>query len=280
MKNAMNDASSEVSNRHILHAGFDLFKKPEEMILTKSYLYNNMIIFILGGSLKIYSAHKEMQSIEEQYMVFLKMYEKYTYVIAPYSKILVFTFDSLAIDELLCFRAQYDLLPEPNFECIELKIIEPLFTFLKLLTQYQEMDYLDYTLYMSKRYELFYLLKSIYSRDELGRFFYLLITHPSEFEKQVSANYMKVKNVKELATLLGYGINSFRVKFKETFGMPAYQWLLNEKAKRILKCLTTKGDEFRDIIDEFGFSSHSHFYKFCKTQFGFTPEELKKKLNK
>ncbi len=46
---------------------------------------------------------------------------------------------------------------------------------------------------------------------------------------------MKVKNVKELANLMGYGINSFRVKFKENFGIPAYQWLLNEKAKRIFK---------------------------------------------
>ena len=78
---------------------------------------------------------------------------------------------------------------------------------------------------------------------------------------------------------MGYGINSFRVKFKKNFGIPSYQWLLNEKAKRILKCLTTEGEDFKSIIDDFDFSSHSHFYKFCKTQFGLTPEELKKKLN-
>ena len=88
-----------------------------------------------------------------------------------------------------------------------------------------------------------------------------------------------ISYVKELANLMGYGINSFRVKFKENFGIPAYQWLLNEKAKRILKCLTTEGEDFKSIIDDFDFSSHSHFYKFCKTQFGLTPEELKKKLN-
>ena len=126
---------------------------------------------------------------------------------------------------------------------------------------------MNYNLYLAKREELFYLLKTVYPSKDLGHFFYLLANHPSEFEKQVAENYMKVKNVKELANLMGYGINSFRVKFKENFGIPAYQWLLNEKAKRILKCLTTEGEDFKSIIDDFDFSSHSHFYKFCKTQF-------------
>lgn len=279
MKSTINNAPSEIPNSQSLHAGFDLLIKPEGIDLTESYLYNNMIFFILDGSVKIYSPHTQTKSIGEPHMLFLKGHEKYTYEITPCSQILAFTFDSLTIDELFCFRAQHDLLPESSFEWIELKIIEPLYSFLKLLIQYLEKNYLNYNLYLAKREELFYLLKTVYPSKDLGHFFYLLANHPSEFEKQVAENYMKVKNVKELANLMGYGINSFRVKFKENFGIPAYQWLLNEKAKRILKCLTTKGEDFKSIIDDFDFSSHSHFYKFCKTQFGLTPEELKKKLN-
>ena len=279
MKSTNDNAPSEVSNNSILQAGFDLLKSTEGMILTKSSLYDNMIVFILSGSVKIYSSHTQMTFIDEAHMVFLKVYEKYTYEIAPYSKILALTFDSLPIDELICFRVQYDLLPQSAFEWIELKILEPLYSFLNLLAQYLENHYLDYKLYVSKRDELFYLLKTIYSREELGHFFYLLASHPSEFENQVIANHIKVKNVKELADLMGYGVNSFRSKFKETFGISAYQWLLNEKAKRILKCLATNGEDFKNIIDDFGFSSHSHLYKFCKTQYGFTPQELRKKLN-
>lgn len=36
--------------------------------------------------------------------------------------------------------------------------------------------------------------------------------------------------------------------------------------------------KLENIIDEFDFSSHSHFYKFCKARFGYSPTELRKKL--
>lgn len=278
MKSTNSNTPSEELNSQILNAGFDLLTKSEGTILTKPSLYNNIIIFTLSGSIKINSTHTHMKFIDESKMIFLKVYEKYTYEIAPSSKILVFSFDSLTLDELLCFQAQHDLLPESAFEWLELKIVEPLNSFLELLIQYRENNYLDYMLYVSKRDELFYLLKKIYTKEELGNFFYLLVNHSSEFEKQVAANYTKVKNVKELADLLGYGINSFRNKFKETFGMPAYQWLQNEKAKRILKRIISNDDDFKSIIDDFDFSSHSHFYKFCKMQYGFAPEELRKKV--
>lgn len=279
MKGTINNTHPEVSSNQILYAGFELFKILEDKNFKESFSCNNMIVFILNGSVKIYSSHKEIKSVGEQYMIFLKMYDKYTCEIAPYSKILVFTFDSLPIDELLCFKAQYNLLPESAYEWTELKMIEPLITFLSLISLYLENNFPGYSLYASKRDELFCILKTLYTRDDLSTFFYLLISLPTEFEKQVTENCMKAKNVKELASLLGYGLNSFRIKFRETFGVPAYQWLLNEKAKRILKCLAIRKCEFKDIIDDFNFSSHSHFYKFCKIQFGLTPEELRNKLN-
>lgn len=278
MESTIDNTPLEASNNQILHAGFDLLDKSEGTFLTKPGSYNDMIIFILRGSIKIKSSHTSSKSISESNMVFLKVYENYTYEIAPLSKILVFYFNGLTFDELLSFQAQHDLLPESAFECIELEILAPLKNFLELIVLYLENKYQNYKLYASSRDELFYLLKIIYSKENLGDFFYLLVNHPSEFEKQVAANYMNVKNVQELAKIMGYGINSFRNKFKETFGIPAYQWLQNEKAKRILNCLITKGEDFKSIIDEFDFSSHSHFYKFCKIQYGLTPDELRKKV--
>lgn len=278
MKSGINNTPSEVPNSQILYAGFNILKTSNEMKLIESYSYNNMIIFILKGSLKICFTHTDTKFISDRYMIFIKMCGRCTYEITPYSEILLFTFDHPVIDELLCFQSQYGLLPKSAFEWIELEINEPLYNFLMLLVQYQENNYLDYTLYSFKRDELFYLLKAIYPKEKLGNFFYLLNSQPSEFEKLVAANYTKAKNVKELASLMGYGINSFRVKFKETFGIPPYQWLLNEKAKLILRNLIKNGDDFKKIIDDFGFTSHSHLYKFCKMQYGLTPEELKKKI--
>lgn len=278
MKSGNNNTPSEVPNSQILFAGFNILKTSNEKKVIESYSYNNSILFILKGSLKICSTQTDTKLIGDRYMIFIKMCGRFTYEMTPYSEILLFTIDSPVIDELLCFQTSYGLLPKSAFEWIELEINEPLYNFLMLLVQYQENNYLDYKLYSSKRNELFYLLKAIYPKEKLDNFFYLLNSEPSKFEKLVEANYMKAKNVKELANLMGYGINSFRVKFKETFGIPPYQWLLNKKAKLILSNLIKNGDDFKKIIDDFGFTSHSHLYKFCKIKFGFTPEELKKKI--
>lgn len=80
--------------------------------------------------------------------------------------------------------------------------------------------------------------------------------------------------------MIGYGVNSFRMKFKKVFGIPAYEWLMQEKSKRLLVAIANSEDDFKNIIDEFDFSSHSHFYKFCKARFGYSPTELRKNLNR
>ena len=100
----------------------------------------------------------------------------------------------------------------------------------------------------------------------------------AEFERLIAENYIKAKTVTDLAQMIGYGVNSFRMKFKKVFGIPAYEWLMQEKSKRLLVAIANSEDDFKNIIDEFDFSSHSHFYKFCKARFGYSPTELRKKL--
>lgn len=102
--------------------------------------------------------------------------------------------------------------------------------------------------------------------------------HSAEFERLIAENYIKAKTVTDLAQMIGYGVNSFRMKFKKVFGIPAYEWLMQEKSKRLLVAIANSEDDFKNIIDEFDFSSHSHFYKFCKARFGYSPTELRKKL--
>ena len=118
----------------------------------------------------------------------------------------------------------------------------------------------------------------IKGKEELDYFFYLSSTHSAEFERLIAENYIKAKTVTDLAQMIGYGVNSFRMKFKKVFGIPAYEWLMQEKSKRLLVAIANSEDDFKNIIDEFDFSSHSHFYKFCKARFGYSPTELRKKL--
>ena len=260
MNKLINRISPETSENRILHAGFSIILMSEEITQTLSGLSSDMIIFILSGSITIYSTKEEKKTIGEQYMIFLRSFENYTYDITLGSKIIIFFFDSLTM------------------KWIELKIVEPLYGFLELVGQYLENNFLNYPLYELKRTELFYLLKKLYRKEELDYFFYLSSTHSAEFERLIAENYIKAKTVTDLAQMIGYGVNSFRMKFKKVFGIPAYEWLMQEKSKRLLVAIANSEDDFKNIIDEFDFSSHSHFYKFCKARFGYSPTELRKKL--
>lgn len=223
MNKLINRISPETSENRILHAGFSIILMSEEITQTLSGLSSDMIIFILSGSITIYSTKEEKKTIGEQYMIFLRSFENYTYDITLGSKIIIFFFDSLTMNELPYYQHPYGI---------------------------EELDY----------------------------FFYLSSTHSAEFERLIAENYIKAKTVTDLAQMIGYGVNSFRMKFKKVFGIPAYEWLMQEKSKRLLVAIANSEDDFKNIIDEFDFSSHSHFYKFCKARFGYSPTELRKKL--
>ena len=72
-------------------------------------------------------------------MIFLRSFENYTYDITLGSKIIIFFFDSLTMNELPYYQHPYGILPQPISKWIELKIVEPLYGFLELV--------LNYTLY-------------------------------------------------------------------------------------------------------------------------------------
>ena len=159
MNKLINRISPETSENRILHAGFSIILMSEEITQTLSGLSSDMIIFILSGSITIYSTKEEKKTIGEQYMIFLRSFENYTYDITLGSKIIIFFFDSLTMNELPYYQHPYGILPQPISKWIELKIVEPLYGFLELVGQYLENNFLNYPLYELKRTELFYLRK-------------------------------------------------------------------------------------------------------------------------
>ena len=92
MNKLINRISPETSENRILHAGFSIILMSEEITQTLSGLSSDMIIFILSGSITIYSTKEEKKTIGEQYMIFLRSFENYTYDITLGSKIIIFFF--------------------------------------------------------------------------------------------------------------------------------------------------------------------------------------------
>lgn len=125
--------------------------------------------------------------------------------------------------------------------------------------------------------ELVYILTSYYPLRQISTFFYPISTYTESFHYFVMQNYDKVKNVEEFAHLGGYTTTTFRRLFKNMYGIPVYEWILDKKREGILNDLQFTKQRISVISNRYGFDSLSHFAHFCKDSFGDTPRSLRKR---
>ncbi|MDR1004340.1 MAG: helix-turn-helix transcriptional regulator [Prevotellaceae bacterium] len=154
-----------------------------------------------------------------------------------------------------------------------------------------QMDYLlkGLTHYLSEKYapcgkivdlkcqELMYIIISYYPLQQLSMFFYPISTYTESFHYFVMQNYDKVKNVEEFAHMGGYTTTTFRRLFKNVYGVPVYEWILDKKREGILNDLQYTRHRISVISAQYGFDSLSHFAHFCKDSFGDTPRALRRR---
>lgn len=126
-----------------------------------------------------------------------------------------------------------------------------------------------------KTKELMFLLTCYYPLPQLCAFFYPISIYTESFQYFVMQNYLKVKTVEELAHVGGYALTTFRRLFRNMYGMPAYEWILERKRTGILDDLKNSKDTITAISVRYGFESLSHFAHFCKSSFGSSPRALR-----
>lgn len=145
------------------------------------------------------------------------------------------------------------------------------------LTLYLEDKLTCSYLYQLKIKEFFFILRSYYEAKDLYMFFYMYLTNNTSFSDYIYKNYKKVKTVEEFAKLSNYSLSGFQKRFKKVFGVPVYQWMKEQRSRNILHEINNTKKSFKEISDDFGFYSPSHFNDFCKMQFGATPGDIRKK---
>lgn len=126
-----------------------------------------------------------------------------------------------------------------------------------------------------KLQELFYYLRVHYSKDELARFNLSLLGTNSQFMDFVWKNYRRAHNVKQLAQLANCSVDVLKEKFKRITGMPAGEWLAEQKARNIHHDIYCGQKTLKEICAEYGFCSPSHLGAFCQKKFGKSPGRLK-----
>lgn len=128
--------------------------------------------------------------------------------------------------------------------------------------------------------ELVYIITWYYPLPQLRAFFYPISNYTESFHYFVMQNYDRVKNVEEFAHLGGYTTTTFRRLFKNMYGVPVYEWILEKKREGILSDLQHTRERITEISNRYGFDSLSHFAHFCKASFGDTPRALRNRAAK
>lgn len=143
---------------------------------------------------------------------------------------------------------------------------------------YYDKDLKNIDFFKLKERELFYILFAYYSNVELYSLFKPLIGKDYSFKSLVLSNHLGVRGVSELASISGYSLSTFKRRFYENFGESVYTWMQKQKSKQIINHFKNEKVVFSEIISMYGFSSASHFTRFCKKYYGVTPSELRERI--
>lgn len=251
-----------------------IMKKGERLELTNKT--TNYFIFILSGGITISFNQYTNRPISENEMFFLpknnhfkwKAIAQTTLVLTGYNTT---TFPCTSARAGIIYKMKSGL----KFNCRGIAMKNEIKIIINQMKHYLESGIHCHHMYILKHKELYLIFKHFYTHEEITQIFYLTLGNNPLFSELVLDNYLKVKTVKELADLLGYGIKTFVKLFKENFDESPYQWIQKRKALQIQQKLMNPHIPLKQIMYEFKFATSSHFNFYCKKHLGATPMQIR-----
>lgn len=240
----------------------------------------NHLIFLLSGAVNITKDERESVTVRAGEFVFIPLSSHYVGVVIQAGSYidLAFFHDSISLCDKYMLSRYLKMEPTTSLFFEPLAVREPLDLFLKQMEIYLRAGVNCKFLHEIKERELFIIFRTAYTKAEILRLFHPIMGVKVDFKAAVLQHKDHVGSKKELAQLLGMSDSDLQRKFKQEFGEPVYAWLRKEKNKRILARLSRESAIIKDVMYEFGFSSAASFNKYCKSNFGYAPSELKKQL--
>lgn len=114
-----------------------------------------------------------------------------------------------------------------------LSVRHPLNLFLELIDAYLRAGVNCKHLHSIKEKELFIILRTSYSKQEIVNLFHEIIGTNMSFKAAVLLHVDRVNNREELAQAMGMSITDLARKFKVEFGESVYSWLLKQKTRKL-----------------------------------------------
>ena len=197
----------------------------------------NCMIFIRSGELLMNSEEYPGTTLQSRQFILQAIGSKMELLALTDVEYFVYWFTELPLIceeryQKIVERAQAPLIYTP------LVTIPKLERFFEELTDYFKEQPLPCGKFVElKCQELIYILTCYYPLRQISTFFYPISTYTESFHYFVMQNYDKVKNVEDFAHLGGYTTTTFRRLFKNMYGIPVYEWILNKKREGILNDL-------------------------------------------
>ena len=218
----------------------------------------NCILFLLKGELLINSQEYPGTTLREGDFILQAIGSKIEILALPDVEYIQYWFNELPAicqtrhDEIM------DNAEEPNYY-VPLVVSQQLDTFLTCLKEYL-LEGMPCGLFIEmKAKELIFLLTGYYPLAQISTFFFPISTYTESFHYFVMSNYKLVKNVEEFAHRGGYNVTTFRRLFRNMYGVPVYEWILNKKREGIFDDLVNTKERINEISARYGFDSASHF---------------------
>jgi AraC-like DNA-binding protein len=242
-------------------------------------LSTNEIVFIMEGKIYYASCNSADKELHMGQFVFLPAGNQFCYKAGAPSKLLILKLtDNIHLCPLISIKHLYhrkkeNEKPESLFP---LEVNARLQHFTEGIIDTWK-DGLKCKLYLrSEISKLLAMLPIYYSKDDLFRFFYPILSPDTTFLEFVRTNHIKYRTVNEFATAMNMTSQQFTRRFNNAFGQAPYEWMQQQKARMIYGEICQSNKPLKEIATDYGFTDQSNFNRFCKTFYETTPGKIRK----
>jgi len=239
---------------------------------------NNYLMFFLKGKVNVSSNLFTKEEFAAGDVLFLPHHSDGLFKVKEDAQIIVHNFSNATRCLLSYLRIDNQNVADKILYTCKLHIVPAFIPYFDSVLTYlrEEEDKDNSSIWFLKHQEAIHIFSMYYTKKELYSFFRPMLHESIPFKSLVFSHAKYANNVNELAELCGHGIVNFRRIFREQFGIPVFEWLQQEKSKRVLHAILATESPFKEILNDYNFTSASHFNKFCKKYFGDTPTNIRK----
>lgn len=257
--------------------GFRYEEAPAGTCFQKDSISQNYILLFIEGSCSISSGFYPQKIFKGGEMVLIPKSSVFEGTVLETLKVLIFNFhvplnscDRATFETYsdYCLKTEYDFSPLP--------FCHPVNVFAEQMIYYLKREMKCGHMFEIKHKEFFLLLRAFYTKEQVSSLLYPILGKTLSFKDFILSNYTRAGSIEKLIDMSHLSKSSFFEKFKTDFGMTAKQWLLKQQVNSVKAKACEPHVTISDLMEVIGYSSPTHFNRFCRTYLSCTPGELLK----